>query len=395
MFAELDHAISILQNHFLPLKGQGIDEVRLARRALAAMMNALEDPFTNYIPPAKLQNYQSRKVETMVGIGLQVDFDHHGAARVISALTGSPADIDDIQVGDELCAVDDARVRDCDAQRLNKLLSGPENSAVTLTLAGQAREKKVVTVQRHPVDVDYMQWHDLEDQIACVRISWFSGTGYQWFIDQMHDKLSRGIRGVILDIRSNSGGSIISTRNIFSSLCDQEVMYYGKKKGEENIKDRVLGEYLFDVPLVVLVNEGTFSAGEVLAGALQDYGRAVIVGTTSGGKGSMQQVFPLEGKIGGAMRITTAANCTPSGRIVQGNGIEPDVQIGQEYPELFVDDGPQNITVDGRAYLKKLRLDLLVQKHGAEKVLPVWEKGDLQLKKAIEVLISSLQIPTK
>ena len=389
MFEELDQAVAILKNHFLPLKGQSIDEVKLARRALVAIMSALEDPFTNYIPAAQLQSYQSRKVETVVGVGLQVEFDRQGVARIISALTGSPADIDEIRVGDELCAVDDTRVQGSDAKQLAKLLNGPESSTVTLTIADKGVEKEI-SIQRHPVDVDYMRWHDIDDRIACVRISWFSGTGYQWFIDQMHYKLARGTQGVILDIRSNSGGSIIATRNIFSSLCDQEVMYYGKKKGEDNIKDRVLGEHLFSVPVVILINEGTFSAGEVLAGALQDYGRAMVVGSTSGGKGSMQQVFPLEGKIGGAMRITTAANCTPSGRIVQGSGIEPDVQIEQSYSELFVDDGPQNISEDGRAYLKKLRLDRLSQKHGKEKVLPIWEKGDLQLKKAIEILRESL-----
>ena len=390
MFEELDQAIAILKNHFLPLKGQSIDEVKLARRALIAMVSALGDPFTNYIPAAQLQSYQSRKVETVVGIGLQVEFDCQGVARIISALTGSPADMEEIRAGDELCAVDETRIKGSDAKQLAKLLNGPENSTVTLTIVNKEGEEKEISVQRHPVDVDYIGWHDVDDQIACVRISWFSGTGYQWFIDQMRDKLARGIRGVILDIRSNSGGSIISTRNIFSSLCDQEVMYYGKKQGEDNIKDRVLGAHLFDVPVVVLINEGTFSAGEVLAGALQDYGRAVIVGSISGGKGSMQQVFPLEGKIGGALRITTAANCTPSGRIVQGNGIEPDVRIDQRYSGLFVDDGPQNISMDGRAYLKKIRLDRLVQEHGEGEVLPVWEKGDLQLKKAIEILRESL-----
>jgi carboxyl-terminal processing protease len=387
VFAELEAAIELLKRNFLSLKEEDIDDVKLARRALTAMMSALGDPFTNYIPPAQLQSYQSRKVETVVGIGLQVEYDCHGSARVVSALTGSPADTNEIQLGHELTIVDKVNVRNGDAEKLKDLLNGPEGSVVNLTLVNSSDQEIKVAIKRRAVDVDYMQWKALENNLAMVRISWFSGTGYQWFIDKLKQKIDVGIKGLVLDLRSNSGGSIISTRNIFSSLCNQEVMYYGKKLGEDNIEDRVIGDYHFKIPLVVIINEDTFSAGEVLAGALQDYGRAVVVGSKSGGKGSMQQIFPLEGEIGGAMRITTATNCTPSGRIVQGRGIEPDIVIEQKYPELFVDDGPQNITEAGRSYLKMLRLECLQAKHGKQHVQEIWERGDQQLAKAIEALM--------
>ncbi|MGI9317546.1 MAG: S41 family peptidase [bacterium] len=390
VYTELETAIELLKKHFLASKGQEIDEAHLARKALMAMMGSLKDPFTNYIPPVQLKSYQSRKVESVVGVGLQIEYDHQDVARVVSALVGSPADIDEVQVGDELSKINQVSVLGGDLAKLNKLLNGPEDSLVELTLVGASGEQKVVKIKRHAIDVDYMQWHDLKNNLALVRISWFSGTGFQWFIESMHSSIAAGIKGVILDLRSNSGGSIISTRNIFSSLCDQEVMYYGKKVGEENLKDRVLGQHLFTLPVVVIINDRTYSAGEVLAGALQDYGRAVVVGCKSGGKGSMQQVFPLEGRIGGAMRITTATNCTPSGRIVQDNGIEPDVVVRQEFPELFVDDGPQNITNEGRKYLKNLRRELLIEKHGREQIMSIWEQGDKQLAKAIQVLKQSL-----
>lgn len=390
VFAELEAAIELLKRNFLSLKEEGIDDVKLARHALTAMMSVLDDPFTNYIPPSQLQSYQSRKVETIVGIGLQVEYDRHGSARIVSALTGSPADIDEIQLGHELVRVDKVKVRRGDAGKLKNLLNGPDGSVVNLTLVGSSGKEIQVSIKRRPVDVEYIQWQDLEHSLALVRIAWFSGKGYQSFIDKLKQQIDAGIKGLVLDLRSNSGGSIISTRNIFSSLCNQEVMYYGKKLGEDNIKDRVLGDHYFDIPLVVIINEATFSAGEVLAGALQDYGRAIIVGSKSGGKGSMQQIFPLEGEIGGAMRITTATNRTPSGRIVQDNGIEPDIVIAQKHPELFVDDGPQNITQAGRNYLKMLRLECLQAKHGKEHVKATWERGDQQLTKAIEALMNAV-----
>lgn len=387
VFAELEAAIELLRRNFLSLKEGGIDDVKLARHALTAMMSVLDDPFTNYIPPAQLQSYQSRKIETVVGTGLQVEYDRHGSARIVSALTGSPADIGEIQLGHELVSVDKVKVRNGDAGKLKNLLNGPDGSVVNLTLVDSSGKEIQVSIKRRPVDVEYMHWQDLEHNLALVRIAWFSGTGYQSFIDKLKQQIDSGIKGLVLDLRSNSGGSIISTRNIFSSLCNQEVMYYGKKLGEDDIKDRILGDYYFEIPLVVIINEATFSAGEVLAGALQDYGRAVIVGNKSGGKGSMQQIFPLEGEIGGAMRITTATNRTPSGRIVQGNGIEPDIVIEQKHPSLFVDDGPQNITQAGRIYLKMLRLECLQAKHGKEHVQATWERGDQQLTKAIEALL--------
>ena len=386
LYQELEAAIDLLKEHYLSLGATEINEVAMLRHGLGAMLSTLGDPFTNYIPPPQLEHYQSKKVETIVGIGLLADFDRQGRARVISALTGSPSDCPDIELGDEIFKVDGRPTRKTDQRRLNNFFKGKEGSLATLELIKGDGDRQIVEIERKAVDVDYIKCRRVGKNKAVVRIAWFSGTGYKMLLSQVETLISKGVEGLVLDLRSNSGGSIISTRNIFSAFCDQPVMYLCRKVRQENIEDRILGEYMFDLPLTVVIDGATFSAGEVLAGALKDYSRATLVGVRSGGKGSMQQVFPLEGMLAGAMRITTATNCTPSGHVVQNNGIEPHHNIDLEFPELFVDDGSQNISDSGRDYLKKLRAERLVAVHGQEKIDRVLAEGDLQLAKALDVL---------
>ncbi len=386
IFLELQTAIETLRANYLSTNSTEVTEEEMIRQGLAAMMSTLGDAFTNYIPPEQLTNYQSKKVQTVVGIGLIADFDREGKARVVAALDGSPADIPEISVGAEIFRVNGRSMRKANIRLLNNCLNGPEGSKAELEMLTDKGGITKLDVERRPVAVEHIRFHPVSSDILFIRIAWFSGTCFQEFIDQLKTHIEQGAKGIILDLRANSGGSIISTRNIFSALCDQEVMYYCRKVSDENIKDRVLGEYLFDLPIVIIINEATFSAGEVLAGALKDYGKATIVGVRSGGKGSMQQVFPIEGKIAGAMRITTATNCTPNGHIIQGNGVEPDHLVELEMPELFVDDGAQNYSREGREYLKQLRAEKLATTLGREKVDQIVTNGDRQKQKAIEVL---------
>ena len=381
----------MIKLHFLSPKGRPIDEVQMARRGLAAMLGGLGDPFTNYIPPVQLDTYKSKKKETVVGIGLQVEYDVDGVARIISPLIDGPSDLPELECGMDLLAVDDRPVTGLEPAGLNKLLHGTEGTEVQLRVARHENVSSAfnVKVRRGSANIEFMKFTRLANDVLFVRIAWFSGTGHANFVETIEQYVVEGVRGIILDIRSNSGGSIISTRNIFSSLCDEEIMYYGVNARNEKIKDRQLGAYRFDLPLTVLINQATFSAGEVLCGAFRDYGRAKLVGSCTAGKGSMQQVFPLEGLIGGALRVTTATNCTPNGQVVQGNGITPDVEVPLAWPELFVDDGPQNIRDQGRELLKKIRFEKLCNNEDNDALTESWLQGDQQLSAALSLLQSN------
>ena len=386
IFLELQSAIEMLRKNYLSTNNKTVSEEEMVRNGLAAMLATLGDPFTNYIPPDQLTSYQARKAQQIVGVGLVSEFDREGKARIVAALESSPAFESGMPVGAEIFRINGRNIRKTSSQLLANSLNGPEGSTVDIELIMDSGETASFQMQRRSVNVEYVRFQLIDPSILFIRIAWFSGTCYQELIDQLGKHIESGVKGIVLDVRTNSGGSMISTRNIFSAFCDQEVMYYCRKTEDEKIKDKILGQHYFNLPIVLILNEQTFSAGEILAGSLKDYGRAKLVGRRSGGKGSMQQVFPLEGRIAGALRITTATNCTPEGYVIQGNGVEPDIEVEQDLSELFVDDGAQNYARDGREYLKVLRSEKLAMIHGRERVEQVLGQGDKQKKCAIETL---------
>jgi carboxyl-terminal processing protease len=387
LVAELAAALDLIRVAFLPPEDGRVDEVAMLREGLAAMLAALNDPFTNYISPRQLAAYESRKVERQVGVGLLTETDPEGRVRIVGALQGSPADMPGLQTGDELLQVDDRGVTASGGDgQVENALSGEEGSVVRLAILDNRGRRREVRLTRREVHVDHLSSRLLPEGVLLIRLSWFSASVHQEFNQQVESARARGARALLLDIRANSGGSIVATRNIFSSLCGDAVMYRGRSRDRQSAPDPVLGEFRFDLPMAVIIDGDTFSAGEVLAGALQDHRRALIVGSRSGGKGSMQQVFPIGGELGGALRITTATNCTPSGREVQSNGIEPDIEVRQPWPELFVAEGPQNLSASAREYLRELRREKLAGLHGRDPVDAVWQAGDRQLATALNFL---------
>jgi carboxyl-terminal processing protease len=331
--------------------------------------------------------YESRKEERLVGIGLQTETDPQGRLRVVGALEGSPADSIGLSAGDELLQVDDrgaaGLVRD---SRLENALRGEEGSTVRLAILESSGRRRDLRLTRREVNVSYLSAENVSRDILLLRITWFSSRIHEEFIDVLESAESQGIKAVVLDIRANSGGSIIATRQIFSSFCGEATMYYVRNREQGNIPDTVLGKRQFSLPLAVLIDGETYSAGEVLAGALQDYKRAIVVGSRSGGRGSMQQVFPIGGALGGALRVTTAANRIPSGREIQGNGIEPDLEVRQPWPRMFVEIGPQNLPEEARRYQRDLKREKLAAVHGRDPVDAVWQAGDRQLAIAVQYL---------
>ena len=360
------------------------DKIRLTRIALAQATKSLGDPFTNYLGPDNLHRYKTKKQGKSEGIGLELLVDIDEKVRIVSAIKGSPSDVPQIKSGMSILAIDDQPAGDLNNQQIAQKVNGAPGTEVKLLLAEEQCSPIEMSFTRSAYVVQHIRAELLQSDIAYFRITWFSGTLFEQFQILVNSMIEQGAKGIVLDIRTTSGGSTINARKIFSAFCAEEVMYYAVGKGNIKFPDKIFGETFLDLPLVIIVNNRSYSAAEILPGALQDYGRAIVVGEKTAGKGIMQNVFPLGGEIAGALRITTAANTSPKGRIFQQNGIEPDVTVPLEFAELFVDNGPQNISDQGRLLLRQSWEQRLRKDNDSEVIDLALEQGDKQLNRALE-----------
>jgi carboxyl-terminal processing protease len=237
-----------------------------------------------------------------------------------------------VKTGDFISAIDGTSIQGMPLNEAVERMRGPENSKVTLTILRQGEKKPLeLTLTRAVIRVESVKYEKKGD-IGYIRITSFSektDAGLKKAIGELKKQLGGGLRGWVLDLRNDPGGLLdqaIAVSDDF--LVGGEVVSTRGRKAEDTQRYNARGGDLADgKPIVVLINEGTASASEIVAGALQDHKRATIVGVTSFGKGSVQTIIPLGGQHGGALRLTTARYYTPSGRSIQATGITPDIAV--------------------------------------------------------------------
>jgi carboxyl-terminal processing protease len=252
--------------------------------------------------------------------------EKEGDLEIISVLPSTPALEAGLEAGDVIRSIDGVEVSDMTGDEAVARIKGPEGSQVDLGIerAGTAMS---FSIKRETIDIPNVRVSEAGDDLGYIRLLGFSrGAG-----DQVRDEVDRfideGADGVVLDMRDNGGGLFTEAIDVASVFIeDGEVVTY-RERGEEIIYE-AKGDAYQDIPVVVLVNEGTASASEIVAGALQDNDRGIVVGTTTFGKGSVQEVIPLLDA--SALKLTTAAYLTPGGRNINGKGIDPDVKVDAE-----------------------------------------------------------------
>ncbi|MGB8181593.1 MAG: S41 family peptidase, partial [Stellaceae bacterium] len=266
------------------------------------------------------------------GLGMQVTMED-GAVKVVSPIDDTPAAKAGVVPGDLIVAIDRAPVSDMTLSQAVDKLRGPIGSKVTLTMRRQGVQPFELTLTRGDIKVDPVKSRLVDNNIGYIRISTFSeraGSALAAAIKDLNAKSKNHLAGVVLDLRNNPGGLLeeaVAVSNTFIPK-GEIVSMKGRIANDNRSFNAEASKDLVpvDVPMVVLVNGGSASASEIVAGALQDTHRAVIMGTRSFGKGSVQTVLPVK-ESGGAIRLTTALYYTPSGRSIQGTGIEPDVIV--------------------------------------------------------------------
>ncbi len=299
----------------------------LMRASLRAMVDALGDPHTSYMDPFELRQSDLSLEGEYEGIGAWVDTTTD-YVTIIAPMEGSPAEAAGLQPGDQVLAVDGMDMTGVDGDVVISYILGPEGSTVVLTLEREGNPVPFdVSIVRSHIFVPSVESQMLPGNIAYIQLFQFGSDSADEINEALQSLMAQNPSGLILDLRNDGGGYLDTAVSITSEFLDDGVVLYEEYNDGSRQTYEVLGGGLAtDIPLVVLVNQGTASASEILAGAIQDYGRGQLVGETTFGKGSVQ-ISRLLSNDQGALRITIAHWLTPHERLIHGLGLEPDVVV--------------------------------------------------------------------
>lgn len=302
-----------------------VDDKKLFYGAVSGLVRATGDPYTVFADPEETKQFEENIGGSFSGIGVEIGV-RDGRVTVIAPLAGSPADKAGVKQGDIVVAIDNELIKS--EETLDEVVSrirGERGQPVTLTVVHQGENEPVdISVVRDTIEIESVS-SKIEDGIVTITISSFNGDTASRVTQAAHEAARAKVKGVIIDLRNNPGGFLESSVEIASVFLKQKTLVVSEK-GDQNkeylSKDAPI---LLNVPVVVLVNGGSASASEILAGALHDQRQAPIVGDKTFGKGSVQEFKKLSD--GSSLRITVAKWYTPSGRSIDDHGIDPDIAI--------------------------------------------------------------------
>ena len=322
---------------------QPVDDVTLMRGAISGMMNALGDQHSTYMDPKTFAEANSSLAGEYEGIGAFVDTTAE-YLTITSPIPGSPAERAGLLSGDQIVAIDGEDMTGIDAEVARTKVLGPANTVVHLTVARKDEEKLLeFDVTREKITMKSSTGKMLENDIAYIQITTFGEKTTPELLAALNELMAKNPKGVILDLRNNGGGYLQTAVEVTSQFMgDGVVLYEQYGDGARTTYDVQPGGMVTDtkIPMVVLINEGSASASEIVAGALQDTGRAKLVGVTSYGKGSVQNWIPLSGD-NGAVRITIAKWLTPKEHTIHEIGLTPDVVVTMTEEDYKAKRDPQ------------------------------------------------------
>ena len=313
---------------------QPVDDQLLMQGAIRGMMDALGDQQTFYMEPQVYENETSSLQGQYEGIGAYVDTDGD-YLTIVSPIEGSPAEQAGLLPGDKVIAIDGEDMTGIAPEEARLKVLGPEGTTVNLKVAREGESAPLeFTITRAQIEIRSAEGKMLEDNLGYLDLNTFGERTTQELHAAMDDLLRQNPRGIIIDLRNNPGGYLSTSVEVASEFIDQGVILYEEYGDGRRDEHKALGNgQATDIPLVVLINEGSASASEILAGALQDYERAKLVGVKSFGKGSVQNWVPLSNNQGAA-RVTIARWLTPDERLIDHIGLTPDVVV-EMTPEDF------------------------------------------------------------
>jgi carboxyl-terminal processing protease len=312
-----------------------VDEGALIEAAINGMLTSL-DPHSSYLPPRDFDSMQVQTRGEFGGLGIEVT-QEDGFVRVITPMDDTPAMEAGVEAGDFITHVDGEALLGLTLEQAVDLMRGPVGSEIVITVVREGTDEPFdISIIRDRIRLTAVRSR-LEGNTAILRISTFNDQTYPNLRDGLQEMIEEvggleNLNGVVIDLRNNAGGLLSEAIRVTDAFLEQGeiVSTRGREPQDGDRFNATPGDMIEGRPMVVLVNGGSASASEIVAGALQDHRRAVIVGTNTFGKGSVQSVMPLPGN--GAMRLTTSLYYTPSGRSIQALGVAPDILVEQREP---------------------------------------------------------------
>ena len=313
-----------------------VDEKSLIENAINGMLASL-DPHSSYMNP---KNYKDMQVQTrgeFGGLGIEVTMEN-GVIKVVSPIDDTPASKAGLQPGDLIFALDGEPVQGLTLQEAVEKMRGKIGSSIKISVKRANKDPFDVSLTRENIKVKSTRYHVEGGDVGYIRVTSFteqSTSGVLDAVDHIKKETGNKLKGYVLDLRNNPGGLLDQAISMVDAFLDKGEIVSVKARKPEDVQrwNAKPGDVANGLPLVVLVNGGSASASEIVAGALQDHHRGIILGTRTFGKGSVQTIMQVTG--GGAIRLTTALYFTPSGRSIQKEGIKPDIEVQQAKVEAI------------------------------------------------------------
>jgi carboxyl-terminal processing protease len=369
------------------------DDGKLVESAIKGMLTAL-DPHSSYMDPNSFREIQEETRGEFGGLGIEVTMED-GVLKVITPIDDTPAAKAGVMASDIITKLDDKPVHGLTLDQAIEKMRGRVHTRIKLTIMRSGQNKLIqVNIVRDLIRVKSVRSHNEGNDIGYIRITEFdeqTADSVKKAISNLNKQLGADkIKGFVVDLRNNPGGLLDQAISVSDAFLDwgEIVSTQGRNAEETQRFNARPGDLTKGKPVIVLINGGSASASEIVAGALQDHKRATLIGTRSFGKGSVQSIVPL-GAGRGALRLTTARYFTPSGRSIQAKGIEPDIEVLQEPPADLKARTETESEASLRGHLKAEG----TEETGSQSYVPSDEKADRALKEAVDLLRGTIADP--
>jgi carboxyl-terminal processing protease len=362
------------------------DDSKLVESAINGMLAGL-DPHSSYMDPKSFRDMQVQTRGEFGGLGIEVTMEE-GLVKVVAPIDDTPAAKAGVMANDVITHLDDEAVQGLTLNQAVDKMRGPVNTKIKLTIMRKGADKPIeVNIVRDIIRVKSVRWHPEGGDIGYIRITQFNEQttdGLKQAINDLNSQLGADkVKGYVVDLRNNPGGLLDQAISVSDTFLEKgEIVSTRGRNPEETQRFNARpGDMTKGKPVIVLINGGSASASEIVAGALQDHKRATLIGTRSFGKGSVQTIIPL-GAGNGALRLTTARYYTPSGRSIQAKGISPDIEVQQDVPDSLKAQTDSKGEASLRGHLKAEGSE----ETGSQSYVPPNESDDKAIKMALDLL---------